>query len=218
MFHRFNRDPKTPKIVWQTWKSKNPSEIPPKLYRYSQRWKTLHPDYTYILIDDKDIRQIVSDTIPTLLDDYDNFTKHIERVDFARYALLYKYGGIYADLDTNPLKSLDVWTNKNKIILGCEPREHSRNIYGREQVICNALMISPPGNKFWMDLMIYIVKNYEHNYKPVENTGPMAITRFLESSKGEQHINKIIITDPCIFYPLNGDGKVAKECILKKVM
>ncbi len=204
----------TPKHIWQTWKSKDPKNIPVKLYEYTKKWKTLHPDYEYTLLDDDDLRQIVSEVAPEHLEKYDSFTRMIERVDFARYALLYRSGGIYADIDTNPLKSIDVWVSKNKIVLGCEPKEHAKEIYNRDRVICNALMISPPRQQVWLELMNYIAKNYESRYRPVDNTGPMAMTRFLEANS--KFNDNIIITDPCIFYPLLSNGEVSKDCDLEK--
>ena len=207
---------KTPRIIWQTWKSKDPSKIPTKLYDYSEKWRKLHPKYKYILLDDADLRKIVEETVPEYLDKYDSFTCIIERVDFARYALMYSRGGIYADLDTDPLKAIDTWVDKNAIVLGCEPREHAKDLYNRERVICNAFMISPPGQKFWIDLMKYIVDNYEENYKPVENTGPMAMTKFLETAGGNKYEEELLITDPCVFFPLKGDNQVAEGCNIRE--
>jgi len=205
---------KTPKIIWQTWKSKNPDQIPDKFKQYSKEWQKIHPDYKYILLDDDDLRNIVKSVVPEYLNDYDNFTSVIERVDFARYALLYKYGGIYADMDILPFKKMNVWTNKNVIVLGCEPKEHAEKIYGRDKVLCNAIMISPPGKKYWKDLMDSIISHYEHHQNPVFTTGPMAMTYLYEKSP-ELH-KDIIITDPCIFYPMLGDGKISDNCNLAK--
>lgn len=202
----------TPKIIWQTWKDKK--NIPSNLYKYTLLWKKLHPSYKYILLDDGDLRDIIKQTVPQYLNLYDSFTHNIERVDFARYALLYKHGGIYADLDTEPLKNIDVFVEKNKIILGCEPKEHAEKIYKRDRVVCNALMISPPEQTFWLDLMRYISDRYEHRYKPVDNTGPLAITKFLETSK--KYEDQIIITDPCVFFPIVNDGSVSRECNIEK--
>jgi len=205
---------KTPSIIWQTWKTKDRSKLPPKFLKYTNEWKSLHPDFHCVLLDDDDLRDIVAKTVPHHLDAYDNFTQNIERVDFARYALLYRYGGVYADMDTYPLKHIGVWADTDKIVLGCEPSEHATKIYGRDKVLCNALMISPPSQMYWKKLMDYIIDNYEHNYNPVDTTGPMAMTKLYEESiknKDSLHAD-IIITDPCVFYPMTGDGVMSKHC------
>lgn len=205
----------TPKILWQTWKSDKLDDVPEKLKGYILKWKKLHPEYAHYLLDDDDLRNIVKKVVPKYLNVYDSFTHMIERVDFARYAILYKYGGVYADLDTLPLKPIDKWVEEGKIVLGSEPYEHAQKIYNRERVVCNALMISPPGQQFWKELMDYIIRNYEHRYKPVENTGPMAITRFMESDgKKFEKNGDVIVTDPCVFYPLKSDNKPSDRCNL----
>lgn len=197
----------TPRVIWQTWKSK--TDIPGKLFDLSRTWTTNHPDYKYHLLDDDDLRNIVSKVTPKHLEKYDSFTRMIERVDFARYAIMYEYGGVYADMDTKSLKNVDVWVAKNKIVLGCEPSEHSMEIYKTNRVVCNALIISPPKQKFWLELMDYISENYEWNYAPVYNTGPMAITKFLDTHP--RYERELLITDPCVFYPIKGDGKTISE-------
>ena len=198
----------TPRVIWQTWKVKTP--LPERLRKYREKWLTSHRDYEHVLLDDQDLRDIVKECVPEYLKDYDSFTQNIERVDFARYALLYLRGGVYADLDTIPLKKIDIWVAKGQPVIGCEPLEHAKKIYSREKVLCNAFMISPPGEKVWKDLMTYIVKHYERNYKPVENTGPMAMTYLYE--KSPQSFANVIITDPCVFYPLTSAEKVSKGC------
>ena len=74
-------------------------------------------------------------------------------------------------------------------------------------------MISPPKQKIWKDLMAYIIKHYERNYKPVENKGPMAMTHLYEESP--EVFNNVVITDPCTFYPLTNNG-ISKRCDIDK--
>lgn len=202
----------TPKIIWQTWKTKVVKNIPEKLRGYSTKWKETHGEYTHVLLDDDDLRNIVEQTVPKYLGIYDSFTHNIERVDFARYALLYLKGGVYADMDTIPLKKITYFVEMNKIVLGTEPTEHNLlKIHGFDKLVCNAFMISPPGEKFWMNFMDYIIENYQYNYRPVETTGPVAITKFMMRNK-----NNVLITDPCVFYPVNADGRISKGCDIMK--
>jgi hypothetical protein len=150
---------------------------------------------------------------------YDSFTQNIERVDFARYIIMY-LGGVYADMDMVPFKSIDKYVDMGKIVLGREPLEHARNLYKREIVICNAIMISPPKQKFWVDLINYIAKNYEHNMGAVYTTGPMAMTKLYESNP--ELYKDVVITDPCVFYPYvgakdkDGNPEVSKFCNVKE--
>jgi hypothetical protein len=201
-----------PKILYQTWKS---TDLPEKFQKNHETWLALTPEeegWTHLILTDEDLRDLVKQHFPQFLEAYDGFTKNIERVDFARYVMMY-LGGVYADLDTYPARPLDIFINQNRIILGREPLEHARDIYSREVVICNAFMMSPAGDKFWVELMNYIIANYEHYYRPVDNTGPMAITYFME--KHPEAFSNVDIKDPCVFFPLMGNGKISKECNLK---
>lgn len=204
----------TPKILWQTWKSK--TDIPKRLAKFNQMWRDTHPDYEWILLDDDDLRDMVEKITPQYLEAYDGFEHFIERVDFARYAILYCYGGVYSDMDVKPLKRIDRFVESNKIVLGSEPKEHTLLLYGRKSVPCNAFMISPPGEPFWLEFMEYIVKNYNHKSgRPVWNTGPMALTKFIEE-RGDEFKDRLEVFDACYFYPLTGAGTVTIGCDMKK--
>lgn len=198
----------TPRIIWQTWKSKK--DLPPNFQKYTSEWKRLHPGWKHVILDDNDLRNIVKTHLPSYLGTYDGFLQNIERVDFARYALLYVYGGVYADMDMVPLTNFEKWTSKNQIVLGREPLSHSRRLYWRDVVLCNALMISPPRQQYWLSLMDYIAENTRKWSVPVYNTGPMAMTRHMEDNT--ELFGNIIITDPCVFYPLQADKTISPEC------
>lgn len=210
----------TPKILYQTWKTKN---IPPQFAKNQRKWldaidyvssddsKISASEWKYVLLDDNDLRNLVKSNFPQYLNAYDSFTKNIERVDFARLVMMY-IGGVYADLDTYPVKPIDKWISEGKIVLGREPIEHAKKLYGgRVTVLCNAFMISPPHKQIWVDMMNYIIKNYEPNFKPVYNTGPMAMTLFMESHR--KKFDDVIITDPCVFFPMLGDSTFSSRCI-----
>jgi len=199
-----------PKILHQTWKT---HVVPPSLEPLRQKWLSFTPDYEHPLYDDADLRALIQTHFPRYLKSYDTFTQNIERVDFARIAILYVYGGGYADLDTEPLRSIDAWLQPGKIVLGREPLEHARKLYNREVVLCNAFIISPPRQQLWLDFLDYIVAHYEPYYKPVDNTGPMALTKFYEAYPSK--FSNVVIADPCVFFPLLGDGSTAEGCNLE---
>lgn len=224
----------TPKILYQTWKTKN---MPDKFKKNQRKWldslgilddrnlkskdlgeipRSKDLGWSYQLLDDQDLRALVKTNFPQYLESYDSFTENIERVDFARYVMMY-LGGVYADLDTYPMKSIEEpWVESGKIVLGREPVEHAKELYdGRDVVLCNAFMISPPRNKLWIDIMDFVIQHYEPNYKPVYNTGPMAMTLFMEAYP--EKFKDVIITDPCIFFPMLGNGKFSDRCMPQNI-
>lgn len=200
----------TPKIIHQTWKSK--TDIPENLQEFQETIRKYHPDYRIIMYDDNDLRNVVKDNFPQYLPRYDSFKKVIERVDFARYAILYKYGGVYLDMDVSSLKSLDDFVDMKKVVFGTEPKEHMRLYPEHKYVVCNAVMISPPGEEVWLKIMDYIAEHYSFSKQPVQNTGPIAVTDALIANSNQLDQSRIVITKPCTFYPVLDNGKVSSEC------
>lgn len=211
----------TPRILHQTWKSR---DLPERFRALREKWLALTPDYQHLLHTDDDNRELIAKHFPQYLEAYDDFGHFIERVDFARYAWLYVVGGVYADLDTFPNQNIDVWVEKNQIVLGQEPPEHSERLYeSRPTVLCNAFMISPPRAPFWLELMDFIVTDYDELRDPVRNTGPMAMTILLEERP--KVLKSAIITEACTFFPLlakeegldeNGNQRVTRGCDFDK--
>lgn len=190
----------TPFVVFQTWKTK---KLPQHLLKLYNRWEKICKKYNYkhILYTDEDLRGFVIRYFPQYLQLYDGFTNPLERVDFARYIILYVHGGVYSDLDVAPLRGIDKFINQNKIILGTEPKEHKFLLYkDRKIVLCNAFMISPPKQKLWISLIEYIAKNYKPYSRVVYNTGPMAMTLLYEENS--KLFENVKILGPCEFYPL----------------
>ena len=139
-----------PKIIFQTWKNKTP---PKKMAYWSETWRQYNPDYEYILWDDADNRRFVQEEFGWFLPTYDAYDVEIKRADAIRYMFLYKYGGIYADLDFECMKPFDTLLEtyaKYDIILGSMD---SRGLWHSKNNIPNAIMISKPGAKFWIRLL-----------------------------------------------------------------
>lgn len=157
-----------PKIIFQTWKSKN--DIPDNFAYWSNSFKNKNPDFKYRLWDDKDNRAFIAKNFPWFLEKYDNFPAEIYRADVVRYFFLFLYGGIYADMDTQCLKPLDETLEIADVVLGrmgTNPHfEHS---------IPNAIMLSKPRQEFWL-LVISLILNpiYEHS-RPEYMTGPVIL-------------------------------------------
>lgn len=85
-----------PKFLHQTWKS----ELMKQDYVHSfDNWSKLHPDFIHVLWTDEDNDLLVKTWFPQYEDAYTWLPLIIQKTDFVRLMYLYKYGGIYADLD-----------------------------------------------------------------------------------------------------------------------
>ena len=195
---------KIPKIIHQTWKSKT---IPLKCKKWVKSWKEKHPDWEYKLWTDEDNRNLIKTYFPKFLKIYDSYHKPIYKADIARYCIIYIYGGIYADLDFECLKSMDKLIENDKCFFGLEPKEH----WNGKNIVCNAIFGSVPKNEIFVYFLREIYKRSSINMRisPVTLTGPKMITDVL-SEKG---LNGIKIYKSDIFYPecAHNDSKIPNK-------
>jgi inositol phosphorylceramide mannosyltransferase catalytic subunit len=90
-----------PKIIHQIWVG--PHKIPEKSLQFIRKIKELHPDYEYRLWCNDDLTE---DNFSNLA--YINMTKsYAQKADIMRYEILYRYGGIYLDIDFEIIRCLD---------------------------------------------------------------------------------------------------------------
>jgi mannosyltransferase OCH1-like enzyme len=114
-----------PKVIYQTWKTK---ELHENILKIRNNIQLLNPGYEIKLYDDNDIDVFI----------YNNFNEYIyncysklnvgaSKADFWRYCVLYKNGGIYLDIDSEIIKPLDNLIEENdKCII---TREANKGIF-----------------------------------------------------------------------------------------
>lgn len=94
-----------PKVIYQTFKT---PELPFVTRWHIKRMKKLNPGYSYEFYDDERvenfIRQEFDEEVYKL---YQRINIGAAKADFFRYAILYKKGGIYLDIDSLIVKNLD---------------------------------------------------------------------------------------------------------------
>lgn len=169
-----------PKIIHQTWKT---HDVPVNCKAYVQTWKTLHPDWKYILWSDAELDEFVATHYPDFLEIFRNYPKGVQRADAARYLLLHHFGGVYTDLDTECLKPFDIFETENRIILCDEPKVHwghfvaSRTI---NRLLFNGTMVSPAGHPFWLELLKNIEKNC-YTTSVLDSTGPIILSATVQN-------------------------------------
>lgn len=116
-----------PKIIYQVSIGLNYNH--PDAAKYITQTKTLNPDWQYILItneDDLDTFVNTNSFINTEFDKqirkaYNNLNILVAKIDFWRYLILYKTGGVYFDLDSSINKSLnDLINSYDEAIISAE--------------------------------------------------------------------------------------------------
>jgi len=64
-------------------------------------------EWEYVLWTDEDNLELVKTRFPEWLETYQSLPKNIFRVDMVRNFYMYAFGGVYADLDLEPLKPIE---------------------------------------------------------------------------------------------------------------
>lgn len=87
-----------PRILFQTFKV---SQVPAAMWNASMSWIRANPDYEYRFFHDEACRSFIEGEFGTrAVAAFDRLPPGAFRADFWRYCVLYRHGGVYADIDT----------------------------------------------------------------------------------------------------------------------
>jgi len=141
----------------------------PKWFIGLESWLRIFPksEYTHMFWYDNELDEVLKEEFSWFLDIFYAYDKNIKRIDMVRPFILYKYGGIYADMDYVVYKNFFDDLPPDKVSIPESPYKHN-------EFIQNALMISPPKHNFWL---LIIDNCYEHRNDHVfAATGPQLFT------------------------------------------
>jgi mannosyltransferase OCH1-like enzyme len=100
-----------PKTIYQTWVNK---KIPDKIKKLVDKTLELNANYSYELHDDEDAFYFIKNNFgKQVVDAYESLNIGAAKADLWRYAILYKNGGIYLDLDSGIHSNLDSLIGEN---------------------------------------------------------------------------------------------------------
>lgn len=118
-----------------------------------QSWLEHFNDFTHTFWTDEDLDNLVQQSYPTYYSLYQSFPLHIMRIDFARFCILHRFGGIYADLDMFCYKPFFSELNQGVHLI--------ENPCGND-IFENSLMCSDAGNSFWLECMEQSLKRFNY--------------------------------------------------------
>ena len=162
-----------PKIIHQTWKT---NKIPDQWKDAVQTCKSVNTDFKYILWTDKTMDKFVKKYYPYFYKTYNSYKYNIQRCDVFRYLVLYKYGGIYIDMDIICNKKLHKLLHYDLVLA------HSSNI---ETSFTNAFFMVIPNHPFFkycIDHLSENINNYQYFGKHLHvmySTGPSFLTSMI---------------------------------------
>lgn len=180
-------------------------------YECKKSWEGNFPGFNFMLWNDEDNRSLVKNDYPSFLELYDSFPHHIMRVDFIRFCILHKYGGIYSDMDIYCYKNFYDHLVEDVYIIESWPQ------WG--ETVQNSLMISSPNNDFWIECMEKSKEFYNSNieiFKSCEELtylkmvelchktgGPKLISSVVDSYTEEVYILPKELFNPIVEYQFN---------------
>ena len=121
------------------------------------------------------------------------------RSDILRYELLYLYGGLYIDVDFEPLWNFDRFHRNHKMYTGC---------YISEDQVYNALIGSTPKHPLLNSILDHLLtlpvpqSSEVTNAYVINTTGPVMFTHAIKTFL-KSHPQEISIYPEGYFYPLH---------------
>lgn len=143
-----------PKRIVQTWPSHNLGI----LEKAAETWKNLNPTFTYTLFDDTECENLIYSLFePRVWKAYKSIKAGAFKADLWRYCELYLNGGVYVDIDTVCLGSIDDILDPTATLI--TPIDFNPvNLF-------NAFIAVVPGHPVMLMCIKKIVENVESNKK-----------------------------------------------------
>ncbi len=106
-----------PKIIHHIWIGNK--SFPKEFEEFRYKWINMYSDYNFILWDDNLVEssKLIDESISCY---YYTDCKIAFKADLLRFKILEKFGGIYIDTDTEPLKKMDNEFLNNKFFSGIQ--------------------------------------------------------------------------------------------------
>jgi hypothetical protein len=185
-----NKSPsgKVPKIIHRICPKKKSEWHDSWFYGYDSWLKVFpQPEYTHMLWFDDELEELIKSDFPWFLEIFKSYNYNIYRIDMIRPFILYKYGGIYADMDYVALKNFYNELPENIISIPESP-------YKKHEFIQNSLLCSPPLQNFWLLLVEEAINNKDQLV--FFATGPALYTNLYNKHKNLINILPMNLYNP----------------------
>ena len=168
--------------------------------------------------DEEQISKLIEIDYPEFFPTYQEFPHKIQKVDFAKYILLHKFGGIYIDMDVKPMASLEDLFERDFFFVR----------WNKDTKPYNAVMGSSAGLPLFFKILLHSCESFEEKkdmeiYKKwfgrfvFQTTGHWMINRVLKKEKisKDNLLNIMFVNNPskniCVF-PGNGNQSLFSDC------
>ncbi|RNI30967.1 hypothetical protein EFY79_21135, partial [Hanamia caeni] len=148
---KMDYEQKIPKTIWQTFKT---NQVPAIMKDYVDSWITKNPEYEYRFYDDEDVKDFLSSNFPEFYTGFNKIKFGASKSDLWRYLIIYKYGGVYADIDCLCVNPLRQWIDSSSMYV---------TQLGTNKDICQWLLMSIPGNPIFLKAAERSLENINNN-------------------------------------------------------
>jgi mannosyltransferase OCH1-like enzyme len=189
-----------PKIIHHIWMGEK--AIPEMNIQCANSIKQVNHNFEYRFWKDDEINSLMRTEFSEYYEAFDKLPRMIMKIDMFRYFLMYKFGGLYTDMDYMMFKPFDLLDYN--IVIPCN-RESAT---GEPLRLGNCIFASVPNHPFWkslMDTLFTIDRNavdYKNDNTIDENilgTGPMFVYDMWKSYS--KNNNDIFIPRRKLFHP-----------------
>jgi len=166
---------------------------------------------------EKMVEDLIRTDYPEFWDTYQAFPQPIMKVDFARYVILHKFGGIYLDLDVKPIKSVEDLFDRDYFFVR----------WNNSNLPYIAVLGASAGLPLYYEILLHSCESFEekkdmpiykhwHGRFVYQVTGHNMINRVLKKNKifSDQFLNIMFIHNPsknlCVF-PGTGNESVFSD-------
>ena len=159
----------TPKNIHQIWIGSKP---PSYVKQYGKAWQSLNPDFTYRLWTNDDILELGLINESQYLSSPNPGAKS----DIARYEILNRFGGVYADTDFLPIKPIPPHLMDGNFYAG--------QVFSYTPQFANGLLISPPTSSLLSKTISSITSppSYLSPMQTLSYSGPCLLTRVIREA------------------------------------
>lgn len=184
-----------PKIIHQIW-LQGYDNIPEDLKQYHNKCMIINSDFQHIFWDESKIIKLLEDKFDQdHVYTFKSYNIPAQKADFARYAILYVYGGIYLDMDSMCIKNLSPFLKYQFFFTVTD--DFLNKLYRRYQT---GVIGSIPKHPLYKILLKNIFDRTDSSHIVTYSTGTRvfydSVQEYLKNNK-----NDITIIDPKYLHP-----------------
>ena len=178
-----------PKIIHQIWIG---SQVPECFDVLCQTWKDMHPDWEYNLWTDE---RVEKELFPLYNQEYYDQSESMGvKSDLLKWEIVYRFGGVYVDMDFECLKPLDILHYTYDFYTGYQPLDAFFVQLGA------ALYAAYPNHPILKHCIETIKDDWHHQGAP-KKSGPVHFSKSFMATAGKNG-SRDIAFPAFYFYPL----------------